>query len=318
MLPLFPPELPRRRAALRDRLGALASEGVFIGTSSWKYEGWLGDIYLEERYLARGRFSRRLFEETCLSEYAETFPAVCGDFSFYQFPTPEYWKKLFHLAPARLKFAFKVPEEITVRTWPSHPRYGPRAGLDNPSFLNADAFAALFAEPLAAYRERVAALIFEFKTFPRAAYPDAAAFAAGLDPFLANLPKGFRYATEVRNPEFLAPPYFDTLRRHGAAHVFNAWTRMPELGRQIAMPDAWTADFSVTRALLRHGRVYEQAVEKFQPYASVQEPNPAARAALKQIVNRARDERRTAYIFVNNRLEGNAPGTIAAVLGVED
>lgn len=88
-----------------------------------------------ERYLTRGRFSRKKFEAECLAEYAETFPPVCGDFSFYQFPSASYWERLFAGVPPSLRFAFKVPEEITVRTWPVHARYGQRGGLENISFL---------------------------------------------------------------------------------------------------------------------------------------------------------------------------------------
>ncbi len=238
-LSLFEPEIPPFRLNLAQKLGELAREQVLIGTSSWKYEGWLGQIYTPERYMVRGRISLKRFEQMCLEEYGEVFPIVCGDFSFYQFPTADYWARLFATAPAALKFAFKVPEEVTVRLWPSHPRYGERGGTA-------------------------------------------------------------------------------CLREHGVAHVFNAWTRMPELMIQIGIRDAWTAGFSVTRALLKFGRPYEQAVEKFQPYERVQEPNEKAREGLRQIVQKSRDEKRTAYIFVNNRLEGNAPGTIAAVLGVED
>src|SRR6185312_2897687 len=102
-------------------------------TSSWKYEGWLGSIYSPGRYAARGRFSATRFEAGCLAEYAETFPVVCGDFSFYQFPSPDSWRRLFVGAPASLQFAFKVPEEITVAAWPRHARYGTRAGRSNES-----------------------------------------------------------------------------------------------------------------------------------------------------------------------------------------
>src|SRR5271157_2642607 len=84
-LPLFGDPEPQARSPLAARLQALAGEGVYFGTSSWKYPGWLGSIYRPERYLTRGRFSQKKFESECLSEYAETFPAVCGDFSFYQF-----------------------------------------------------------------------------------------------------------------------------------------------------------------------------------------------------------------------------------------
>ena len=46
------------RRALAERLTALAQQDIWIGTSSWKYEGWLGQIYSRDRYLTRGRFSK--------------------------------------------------------------------------------------------------------------------------------------------------------------------------------------------------------------------------------------------------------------------
>ncbi len=162
MLPLFDEPSPFDRAALGARLRALAAEDILIGASSWKYEGWLGQIYTPERYLARGKFSRKRFQSECLAEYAETFPIVCGDFSFYQFPSPQYWEKLFASAPSSLRFALKVPEEVTAESFPKHARYGPRAGLANEAYLNADPFEALFLGPLTPYRARVPCLILEF------------------------------------------------------------------------------------------------------------------------------------------------------------
>jgi uncharacterized protein YecE (DUF72 family) len=297
------------KEALARRLSALAREGVLIGTSSWKYDGWIGQIYTRDRYLSRGRFSQKHFEAECLAEFAETFPIVCGDFSFYQFPTPEFWKKLFGSAPAQLQFALKVPEEVTVEVFPRHPRYGARAGRTNESYLNVDAFRALFLEPLEPYRARIACLIFEFGA--RGAAVDE--FVAQIVPFFEALPAGFRYAVEVRNREYLVDLYFDALREHRAAHVFNAWTKMPPLEEQIAMP-AFTADFTVVRALLRAGRAYETAVAQFAPYNKIQDENSEGRKALRDVIRRMREERRAAYIFVNNRFEGNSPETIRAVV----
>ena len=309
-LPLFENPSSFDRAGLARRLRTLAQENIWIGTSSWKYPGWLDQIYTRERYQTRGKLSQKRFEAECLAEYAETFPIVCGDFSFYQFPSPEYWHKLFTAAPPGLQFALKVPEEVTAEVFPKHARYGPRAGLVNESYLNADALAALFLEPLEPYRDRIRALIFEFGA--RGASPRE--FSARLDGFLGALPATFRYAVEVRNREYLQPRYFEILREHAAAHVLNAWTKMPALTEQIAMPEAFPADFTVVRALLRQGRAYEDAVQQFTPYDKVRDENPEARDALRAVIRRMREERRAAYIFVNNRLEGNAPETIRAVV----
>ena len=310
-LSLFDSPASFDKEALARRLRALADQGIFVGTSSWKYDGWIDQIYTRGRYLSRGKFSQKTFEAECLAEFAETFPIVCGDFSFYQFPTAEFWRKLFTGAPGQLKFALKVPEEVTAEVFPRHPRYGPRAGRANEQYLNADAFRTLFLELLEPYRLRIACLIFEFGT--RGA--TAKEFVEQIVPFFEQLPENFRYAVEVRNREYLVEPYFDALREHRAAHVFNAWTKMPPIGEQIAMPGAFTADFTVVRALLRAGRAYETAVAQFAPYNKIQDENPEGRKALREVIDRMLRERRMAYIFANNRFEGNAPETIRAVVG---
>ena len=312
-LPLFEQPSSFDREGLRRKLDELARTQVLIGTSSWKYPGWLGQIYTPDRYLYKGRFSQTRFEHECLAEYAETFPIVCGDFSFYQFPSEEYWKKLFGSAPQKLKYAFKVPEDVTVKAFPKHARYGPRAGEGNASFLDAVVFNALFLDVIRPWRDQIAVLILEFGAFPKYCYRDVSEFIAELDPFLAALPQDFQYAIEVRNEEFLTPEYFACLRHHGVAHILNAWARMPELTEQIAMPDVFTADFTVVRALLRRGRPYEQAVAQFSPYKEIQEVNPGARDAMRAVIQRARERNEPSYIFVNNRLEGNAPQTIEAI-----
>lgn len=308
-LPLFDTAPGFDRRALAGRLRALAADQVWIGTSSWKYAGWLDQIYSQDRYLTRGRFSRKRFETECLAEYAETFPIVCGDFSFYQFPTSEFWQRLFGAAPGELRFALKVPEEVTAAVFPKHPRYGPRAGMRNEAFLNAEALAALFLEPLEAYRDRIATLIFEFGARPT----PLREFVDEMGPFLDALPRGFRYAVEIRNRAYLSAPYFDCLGERNVAHVFNAWTKMPPLAEHLAIPGAFTADFTVVRALLREGRAYEQAVEQLAPYDHVKDENPEGREALRALIRRMREERRAALIFVNNRFEGNAPATIQAI-----
>jgi uncharacterized protein YecE (DUF72 family) len=186
--------------------------------------------------------------------------------------------------------------------------------MPNESFLDVELLNELFLIPLAAHGQKVALLIFEFGAFSKADFESVAQFAAALDGFLGRLPRQCRYAVEIRNREYLDPAYFQCLRHHGVAHVFNAWTRMPGLDVQIRIPEAVTADFTVTRALLRAGRTYEQAVAKFSPYSAIQDPNPPARAAIRSLIEQATEQERAAYIFVNNRFEGNAPATIEAAI----
>jgi uncharacterized protein YecE (DUF72 family) len=303
------------RRELADSLARLTRDRIYVGGSSWKYEGWLDQIYTRSNYLSRGRFSKRVFEAECLREYAEIFPTVCGDFAFYQFPGESFWQRLFAQAPEGFEFALKVPEQITCKLFPSHPRYGAQGGRENPSFLDLYLLQEAFLRPLEPYQEKISVLIFEFGAFAKGLFSDVREFLELLDPFLAALPRRFRYGVEIRNEEFLESEYFSCLRSHRVAHVFNAWARMPELKDQLAIPEAVTADFVVSRALLRRGRPYEQAVQLFSPYTEIRDPNPEARAALRDLIERAREARRAAYIYVNNRLEGNAPATIMSIVG---
>jgi uncharacterized protein YecE (DUF72 family) len=302
------------RERLAAELARLASENIYIGGSSWKYEGWIGQIYGRSKYLSRGRFSRNFFLTACLKEYAETFPTVCGDFAFYQFPAEDFWRRLFQQTPSGFHFAFKAPEQITCKMFPFHSRYGPQAGQENSSFLDAELFCESFVRPLLPYRDKTALLIFEFGAFSRRGFSQVSEFVDRLDPFLRALPPEFRYAVEIRNPDFLAPDYFQCLRSHGVAHVYNAWSRMPELRYQMAIPDSVTANFVVCRGLLRQGRSYEEAVQLFTPYNEIKDPNPEVRASMRELIVQSRANKRMAFLFVNNRLEGNAPATIVALL----
>jgi uncharacterized protein YecE (DUF72 family) len=314
-LPLFDDPTPSLKVQLAERLRDLAAaDRLFAGTSSWKYEGWLGPIYSPERYLVKGRFSTKRFEQECLAEYAETFSIVCGDFAFYQFPTASFWKKLFDQAPAPFQFAFKVPEEITLPVFPGLPRYGLRAGRANPSFLSPEVMRTQLLDLLRPYASRVALLIFEFGASIGRAFDGANGFAQALAQFFASLPSSFRYAVEIREAQFLQPAYFRALRENGVAHVFNSWTEMPGINEQIEDSEAFTANFTAARALLRPGRGHENSVRMFSPYREIREPNAEVRAALRALLVRAKKRAEPTFIFVNNRLEGFAPGTIAAII----
>ncbi len=301
---------------LADPLQRLATQDIFLGTSSWKYPGWLGSVYTPERYLHRGKFSKSAFEKNCLNEFAETFPTVCGDFLFYQFPTQPMIDQLFSQVPQGFHFAFKVPEDITVKRFPSHPRYGDKGGINNPFFLNAEVFLDGYLEPLKKYRYQIT-LIFEFGAFHEIDMPDATTFVRHLDKFLNELPEGFRFSVEIRNEEFLVDEYLACLKEHGVSHVLNAWSRMPSIEEQIQIPGILTADFIVFRGLLRKGRLYAEAVSKFSPYETLQEENKETRKAMRQLISHARQNEMPLFGYLNNRFEGFAPGTIEALIAPE-
>lgn len=305
------------REELQLRSAELTRSGVFIGTSSWKYRGWLGMLYDESRYVYRGKFAESRFKKNCLSEYAEVFKTVCVDAAYYTFPTRAKLEAMAAQVPPDFQFAFKVTDEITIKKFPNLARFGHRAGQPNDHFLRADVFADGFLQPCQAIRQNVGVLIFEFSRFYPSDYEHGREFVADLDQFLGQLPKGWPYAIEMRNHHWLQKEYFDCLSRHGVTHVFNSWDAMPPVSEQMTLPGGVTNSHLVAaRFLLKPGRKYEEAVKTFQPYDRVKEEYPEARQAGRKLIaegKQAGNQRKT-FIYVNNRLEGNALETIAGMV----
>lgn len=309
---------------LGDRLRSLRDRGVYVGTSSWKYEGWLGRVYDPARYQTRGRFSKKKFEQGCLAEYASIFATVGGDFAFYQFPSESYWRELFSQIPPGFRMSLKIPEDVTIVRFPDLPRYGKRAGKMNPDFMNPQLVEDQLLTRLAPYRDRLGVLMFEFGTIHDGEFSEPARFAEGLHDMLSRLPTDqYQFAVEVRNSAFLQPdpasseslaPYLAALRANRTAHCFNSWTRMPPVTDQLIIPGILTADHIVARFLLRPGRSYQQAVTAFSPYDRTRDPYPEGRTALRMLIEQALETKKQLYAFVNNRLEGSAVDTIEAVL----
>jgi len=301
------------KQAARD----LANKGVFIGTSSWKYPGWLGQLYDEGRYVWHGKFSEARFQRQCLSEYAEVFKTVCVDAAYYKFPDQRYLESMMNAVPDDFQFGFKVTDEITIKKFTKLPRFGLRAGKPNENFLNTDLFESAFLGPCEPFKSKVGLLIFEFSRFYPSDYAHGRDFVADLDGFLGRLPKGWPYGVEIRNKHFLHPDYFAALRQYGVAHVFNSWAEMPAVKEQLALEGARTnPNLCAARFLLKPGRRYEEAVKLLEPYDKIKDPNPEARVAGAMLIQegvKAGGKRKT-FIYVNNRLEGNALETIKAML----
>ena len=303
---------------VKPALDRLADSGIYVGTSSWKYPGWLGQLYSPERYEYRGKVAKSRFEKNCLDEYAEVFPSVCVDASFYRFPGDKYLQGLADQVPDGFRFSHKVTDTITIKHFPNHRRHGEFAGKDNPYYLDANIFLKSFLQPLEPHRDKTGIIMFEFSRFYKRDYEHGRDFVNDLDEFLGKLPTAdWDFGVEIRNASFLEQPYFDVLAQHQVGHVYNQWQRMPALAEQLALcaPDRDTAPVG-SRLLLKCGRDYESAVQSFEPYDRIQEEQPEVRNAAADLITQlaAKPKGRRSYVYVNNRLEGNALATISAIL----
>ncbi len=302
---------------MKVAVASLARQGVYLGTSSWKYTGWRGQLYDESRYIWRGRFSEARLEKYCLVEYGQVFKTVCVDAAYYKFPERAFLEQLAADVPPDFRFAFKVTDQITIKRFSNLPRFGPRAGMANQDFLNANLFQSSFLEPCTPWRDRIGLLIFEFSRFYAEDFERGRDFLEMLDDFLGKLPAGWPYGIEIRNRNFLQPEYFSMLRRHQVAHIYSSWQDMPSLEEQWDTVGSRThPDLVGARLLLRPGRRYEEAVKFFSPYDRVKDPYPEGRRAAVRIINQTRKQGAggKTFIYVNNRFEGNALETLSALV----
>ena len=281
---------------------------VRFGTSTWTYDGWFGDVY--HRHYRGPQPAKRL------EEYARylLFRTVGIDSAFYDPPSEEELQSYARALPRGFPCVSKVWDRVTAKRLGQEAPQPGLAGMRNPEFLSAALFKESVLGPYArVFRDHAGCFVFEFQAMRGKDLPDPLQWADQLDDFLGDLPRDFRYAVELRNPELLTPVHGEVLKRHGVAHVFNSWTEMPPIGEQLDLGWTFPAEFTVARALLKPGRRYTDAVKQFQPYDRVQEPLPDLREDLVRLVSEAHRRRVEAFILANNRAEGNAPGTIRAV-----
>jgi uncharacterized protein YecE (DUF72 family) len=250
-----------------------------------------------------------------LAEYAQwpLFSTVGIDASFYNPLSEKTLTEYAATLPPGFRCVSKVWDRITVHTH-SKMRDKVHGGQPNPDFLNPELFVEAVLGPcLAHFGEHVGPFVFEFQAIARSAKVTPQGFADQLDAFFSALPRTAPYAVELRNQEYLTPAYFAVLREHSVAHCFNSWTRMPSIGEQLDLPGAIGAPFVIARALLRPGRYYADAVDAFAPYDRIQDKNDELRGDLVRLIETAIKARIPAYVLVNNRAEGSAPLTIAAL-----
>jgi hypothetical protein len=103
------------RQLLAAKVAHLAAQGVYVGTSSWKYPGWCGMLYDRTRYEYRGKFAETRFNRGCLAEYAEVFKTVCVDAAYYTFPSQTYLEGLAIQVPKDFLFGFNGQTALRER-----------------------------------------------------------------------------------------------------------------------------------------------------------------------------------------------------------
>jgi hypothetical protein len=89
---------------------------------------------------------------------------------------------------------------------------------------------------------------------------------------------------------------------------------MPALAEQHQKLETFTAPFAVLRLLTPLKMSYEAAKKRAEPYTKIVGELPDMRREAVVLLKDAIGHNRRAYVLVNNRLEGNAPLTVQALV----
>jgi uncharacterized protein YecE (DUF72 family) len=195
---------------------------IRLGTSAFTAAGWPGSFYPEG-----------LPERDYLSFYATRFDTVEVDSTFYRTPSLSTVKGWYSKTPKGFLFAAKIPQTIT------HERV----------LRDCEEELAQFLKVMDALGEKLGPLLFQFGYFNRKAFIGVNDFIARLAPFLKKLPKGYRFAVEIRNRAWLVPRFIETLRERGAALALIEQAWMPRPAQWFEKFDPITADFTYVRWL---------------------------------------------------------------------
>lgn len=278
-----------------------------FGTSSWTFSGWAGLVYDREA-------PARVLTHDGLAAYAAhpLFRTVCIDRTFYGAVSAEVLARYAARVPDGFEFVVKAHEWCTWVRFPDHPRYGELRGRANPHYLASDYARTAVIEPaVAGLGHKLGVLLFQFPPQELGDFGQRRGFARDLDRFLAALPRGLRYAFELRTHQLFCAETIAVLRHHGAVYTYLGHPAMHELHHQRRHLHPERDAFTVVRWMLARHQRFERAEEAYAPFDRLIDPDERARATICELIQDAGD--RPMYVIVNNNAEGSAPLSIEQI-----
>lgn len=243
-----------------------------LGTQGFAFDDWVGPFY-----------PAGTPKSAYLEAYAEHFSTVEIDSTFYGAPRPSVVEGWARRSPEGFTFSAKFPRLIT------HDKKLDRAAGD----------AHAFVATMQSLGEKLGVLTLQF------AYDFTPDLHDRLEGFLGSLPRGPRYAVEVRNRGWLKPELGEMLSQYNVALVLQDLHYMPKL-------DWITADFTVIRWLGRR-----KDIEQFD---RIRIDRSEVLASWAERVRTFLDDGLDVWGYFNNHFAGHSPASVrqfAEMLGVE-
>jgi uncharacterized protein YecE (DUF72 family) len=253
--------------------------GVHLGTSAFTADGWQGSFYPAD-----------LKPAEYLTYYATKFDTVEVDSTFYRTPSSSTVRGWHQKTPKGFLLAARVPREIT------HEKVLKDCEADFKKFLDA----------MDLMSDKLGPLLFQFAYFNKGPFKSLDDFLALLVPFLKKLPKGYKFAVEIRNKNWLVPKFADVLRERGVALALIDQAWMPRTSEWFEKFDPITANFAYIRWLGDR-----KGIEKVTKTGNKTIVNRNAELAeWVEIVRKFHKRKIQIFAYANNHYAGYAPATV--------
>jgi len=188
----------------------------FVGTSGWSYSDWVGQFY-----------PPKTPQRAWLKLYAEQFPSVEINNTFYHLPTPAAVAQWHQQTPVEFTFSVKLSRLIT---------HSKRLKIDDQT---RDALTN-FCEAIAGLQTKLAVILIQLPASFTNDTPRLKAFIPELQKALHNQRLQTRIAVEFRHESWFTAATFALLSRHNVASAWITGANMPTHFEQ-------TADFAYAR-----------------------------------------------------------------------
>ncbi|RUL89722.1 DUF72 domain-containing protein [Tautonia sociabilis] len=258
---------------------------LLIGCSGWSYPDWLGPFY-----------PPGLHEGDFLEYYADRFPIVEVDSTFYRPPSARMVRSWRDRTPDQFTFALKVPRVIT------HEKLLKGCEEEVDGFVSS-------LEPLG---EKLACALLQMGYFNRSAFGTRDEFLEVLDRFLSRWPMSrVPLAVEVRNAQWVGPELAGVLEAHGAALTLTEQAWMPSPREVADRIDPVTGPFAFVR-LLGDRQGIERITTTWDRIVIDRSAELAETAGvIRQLVRRV-----PVFVFANNHYAGFSPETARQLRGL--
>ena len=271
-----------------------ASTAIHWGTSSWSEKGWVGPFY--PKGTPPGEF---------LAHYAKHFGSVEADNTYYHAPSAQLVRGWDAKTPPGFVMAAKFPRSIV---------HGGEAEKPDPARVLVPELVANeareFVETMQLLGPKLGPLVLQFPYFNQTCFKTVEPFLERLEPFLLALPKGPRYAVEVRNKNWIAAPLLHLLKRTRTPLVLVDLAYMPAPWELLERHELVTGDFLYAR-LIGDRKAVEQRTQTFD-HLVLDQSERLGRWA--ELLRRLAPHVRETFAFANNHYAGYAIDTVRELI----